>query len=432
MRPFNVLMPMEFRSLSNFSSHTTPRKKVLFLTYRFPYPLSGGDRLKSYHLLRHLSEIADVDLISIDEWNSGHGENLEHIKLFAKNVTVVPFSRAAAWARVLFTLPTQTPVEYGWYDVPAMQEAVDSALGNNLYDLIVCFFVRTAIYVKDVKGTPKLLVAEDSRLLMQERSSEKFSFTGEYFIRNNDAKKLRRYEPQMFRHFDLVTFVAKPDQNMVRALDPALNTAILTNGIDIRSYHYSEDAREDALLFAGVLSVYHNKRMAQRIMRNVYPLVKDKQPCSLIIVGKSPERDLVEMANEIRGVELHGDVVDTKLFYKSAKVFVHPQDTGAGIQNKLLEALALGCAVVTTSVGAAGIEGLIDGVNCLVRNTDQEMASACAELLRDEEKRLRLTRAGRALIEERYTWDTIFDQFDQVIGSLVPNFFHSNELMQAA
>lgn len=425
-------MPMEFRSLSNFSSHTPQRKKVLFLTYRFPYPLSGGDRLKSYHLLRHLSEVADVDLISIDEWNSGHGENLEHIKLFANNVTVVPFNRTAAWARVLFTLPTQTPVEYGFYDVPAMQKAVDTALGRNLYDLIVCFFVRTAIYVKDVKGTPKLLVAEDSRLLMQERSSENFSFTGEYFIRNNDAKKLRRYEPQMFRHFDLVTFVAKPDQNMVRALDPALNTAILTNGIDIRSYHYSEGGREDALLFAGVLSVYHNKRMAQRIMRDVYPKVNAIEPCSLFIVGKSPETDLIEMAKGIHGVELHGDVADTKLFYKSAKVFVHPQDTGAGIQNKLLEALALGCAVVTTSVGAAGIEGLIDGVNCLVRNSDQEMAAACAELLRDEDKRLRLTRAGRALIEERYTWDTIFDQFDDVIESLAPDFFHTNELMQAA
>jgi glycosyltransferase involved in cell wall biosynthesis len=267
---------------------------------------------------------------------------------------------------------------------------------------------------------------------MQERSSEKFSFTGEYFIRNNDAKKLRRYEPHIFRHFDLVTFVAKPDQNMVRALDPALNTAILSNGIDIRSYHYSEDGREDAILFAGVLSVYHNKRMAERIMKDVYPKVHAEQPCSLFIVGKSPERDLIEMANGIHGVELHPDVADTKIFYKSAKVFVHPQDTGAGIQNKLLEALALGCAVVTTSVGASGIEGLIDGVNCLVRNTDEEMAAACTELLRDENKRVRLTRAGRTLIEEHYTWDTIFDQFDEVIATLVPDFFFTNELIQAA
>jgi len=420
-------MPMEFRSLSNFSSGSTPRKKVLFLTYRFPYPLSGGDRLKSYHLLRHMSEIADVDLISIDEWNSGNGQNLEHMKLFAKNVTVVPFSRPSAWARVLMTLPTQTPVEYGWYDVPAMQRAVDKALENNSYDLIVCFFLRTAIYVKNVKDTPKLLIAEDSRLLMQERSSEKFSFTGEYFIRNNDAKKLRRYEPQMYRHFDMVTFVAKPDQAMVHALDPGIRTAIVTNGIDLSSYHYSEGGREDALLFAGVLSVYHNKRMAERIMRTIYPKVRESEPCSLFVVGKSPEKEIIELAKETKGVELHADVADTRIFYKSAKIFVHPQDTGAGIQNKLLEALALGCAVVTTPVGAAGIEGLVDGVNCLVRSTDEAIAQACAELLRDEEKRLRLAREGRALIEKHYSWNKVFDQLDRVIATVSPRFFEEKK-----
>lgn len=421
MKPINFAMPMEFRSISNFLSHTPTRKRVLFLTYRFPYPLSGGDRLKSYHLLRHLSTKADVDLISIDEWNSGHGKNLEHIKQFAKNVTVVPFNRVAAWARVLFTLPTQTPVEYGWYDVPAMQEAVDAALGSNLYDLIVCFFVRTAIYVKDVKGTPKLLVAEDSRLLMQERSSKEFSLTGEYFIRNNDAKKLRRFEPLLFRCFDMVTFVAKPDQQKVRSMDPTLNTSILTNGIDISSYHYSEDGRENTLLFSGVLSVYHNIRMAKRSIRKIYPVVNALSPCTFDIVGKSPATELLHAARRSPGVTIHGDVPDTKVFYKKAKVFVHPQDTGAGIQNKLLEALALGCAVVTTPVGAAGIEGLIDGVNCLIRNTDEEMAAACAELLQDEEKRLALTRAGRALIEEYYTWDKIFDQFDDVLSAVAPD-----------
>jgi polysaccharide biosynthesis protein PslH len=343
----------------------------------------------------------------------------------------VPFNRIAAWARVLFTLPTQTPVEYGWYDVPAMQKTVNEALEKNHYDLIVCFFLRTAVYVKDVKRTPKLLIAEDSRLLMQERSSEKFSFTGEYFIRNNDAKKLRRYEPQMFRHFDLVTFVAKPDQAMVHALDPSIPTAIVTNGIDLPSYQYSEGGREDALLFAGVLSVYHNKRMAERIMRDIYPKVCESEPCSLFIVGKSPVKETLELAKATNGVELHADVADIQIFYNSAKVFVHPQDTGAGIQNKLLEALALGCAVVTTPVGAAGIEGLVDGMNCLVRTTDNEMATACAELLRDEEKRLRLTRAARALIEERYSWQRVFDELDEAVSFVAPEFFVENELTQA-
>jgi glycosyltransferase involved in cell wall biosynthesis len=163
--------------------------------------------------------------------------------------------------------------------------------------------------------------------------------------------------------------------------------------------------------------------MAERIMRLIYPKVRDSQPCSLLVVGKSPEKDLLELAKGTKGVELHADVSDTKLFYKSAKIFVHPQDTGAGIQNKLLEALALGCAVVTTSVGAAGIEGLVDGVNCIVRNTDEEIAAACAELLRNEDKRIMLARAGRTLIEEHYSWNKVFNQLDRVISTVTPRFF---------
>src|ERR1700730_15788458 len=83
MRPFQPLTSLPFRTVNNFASHTISPKKVLFLTYRFPYPLSGGDRLKSYHLLRHLSEISQVDLISLDEWGTATHENLQQIKQFA-------------------------------------------------------------------------------------------------------------------------------------------------------------------------------------------------------------------------------------------------------------------------------------------------------------------------------------------------------------
>ena len=96
MRPFQPLTSLPFRTVNNFASHTISPKKVLFLTYRFPYPLSGGDRLKSYHLLRHLSEISQVDLISLDEWGTATHENLGHIKQFASTITVVPFNKTSA------------------------------------------------------------------------------------------------------------------------------------------------------------------------------------------------------------------------------------------------------------------------------------------------------------------------------------------------
>ncbi|MFI5263602.1 MAG: hypothetical protein ACHQM6_03705, partial [Candidatus Kapaibacterium sp.] len=174
MKPFQPLTSLPFRTVNNFASHTPSPKKVLFLTYRFPYPLSGGDRLKSYHLLRHLSEISEVDLISLDEWQTATHENLTHIKQFASTVTVVPFSKAKAARRAAFSFFTKTPVEYAWYNSPQMQEVVDIALEHKRYDLIVCFFMRTAEYVKDVTDIPKILVAEDSRLLADERATEQF------------------------------------------------------------------------------------------------------------------------------------------------------------------------------------------------------------------------------------------------------------------
>src|SRR5206468_1825094 len=141
MNQFEPLVSLPFRSVnSNFAPNAPEKKKILFLAYRFPYPLSGGDRLKSYHLLRHLSEISEVDLISLDEWNTATHENLQRIKQFASTVTVVPFNKAAAIKRAALSLFTKTPTEIAWYYSPQMQEVVDIALASKRYDLIVCFF----------------------------------------------------------------------------------------------------------------------------------------------------------------------------------------------------------------------------------------------------------------------------------------------------
>src|SRR5205807_6077669 len=130
MKPFEPLTSLPFRSINQFSSQAVLPKKVLFLTHRFPYPLTGGDRLKSYHLLRHLSEISEVDLIALDEWSTATHENLQHIKQFACTVTVVPFNKTVATARAAFSLFSKTPTEIAWYYSPQMQEVVDIALAS--------------------------------------------------------------------------------------------------------------------------------------------------------------------------------------------------------------------------------------------------------------------------------------------------------------
>ncbi len=424
MTPFQPITSLPFRTVNNFSSHTTSPKKVLFLTYRFPYPLSGGDRLKSYHLLRHLSEISQVDLISLDEWGTATHENLSHIKQFASTVTVVPFNKTAAIGRAAASLLTKTPIENTWYHSPQMQEVVDIALEHKRYDLIVCFFMRTAVYVTDVTNTPKILIAEDSRLLADERATEKFSFTPDYFVRKNDAVKLRTYEPQMIAHFDITTFVAAPDRERVLSEDSTLKTTILSNGVDTETYGFFEGEKENAILFAGHLGIYHNKLMAERILKNIYPKIRERSPnTKLYIVGQDPDESLATLISQTPGAELHENVPDMKTYYEKAALFLHPQDVGAGIQNKLLESMAMGTPVVTSVIGASGIEGIIDRMHLVVSETDEDFVEAAISLLADNTECRRLAANARTLIEQRYTWELIFDRFDKIISGVLPNFF---------
>jgi len=284
--------------------------------------------------------------------------------------------------------------------------------------------MRTAEYVKDVTDTPKILVAEDSRLLADERATEKFSMTAEYFVRKIDAGKMKSYEPYLASKFNITTFVAQPDEHRLLAINPTLKTAILSNGVDTEEYSFSEGGRENGILFSGHLGIYHNRMMAERILKNIFPKIHARSPqTKLYIVGKDPDAALSALVQATPGAELHGNVPDMKPYYKKASVFIHPQEVGAGIQNKLLECMAMGVPVVTSAVGASGIQGIIDRMHVLVSETDEEFVEAALALLAHEEECRRLAANARKLIEQRYTWNVIFDSFDKIISQVTSNFF---------
>lgn len=405
------------------SQTSSQQRNVLFLCYRFPYPLVGGDRVKSYHLLRHLSTIANVDLITMDEWDTGHGEALDHLRSFCRSVTVVPFRKTAASLRIASALLSSTPIEAAYYNDPVMQRTVDSALASNSYDLAISFFIRTACYLEDAP-VQKMLVAEDSRLLADERATKHVALNPEYFVRRIDAIRLRRYEPAMIKKFSVTTFVASPDEERVRSIDPALRTAILTNGVDLGRFAFNDGERENAILFAGHLGIYHNRLMVERIVTKIYPQIRAARPdVKLWIAGKDPSPALRRLIEQTEGAELFANPDDMRPFYAKAKVFVHPQDIGAGIQNKLLEAMAIGCPVVTTPIGASGIDGIINGMHVMVSETDEEFVINGLRLLADAKESSWLARNSRTLIEHKYNWEQVFSSLEDIIEGIAPNFF---------
>ncbi|MDP4198888.1 MAG: glycosyltransferase [Bacteroidota bacterium] len=403
------------------------RPRILFLSHRFPFPLIGGDRIKAYHLVRHLSTEAQVDLIALDEAHAATPETANALDAFA-NVRIVPFDHARALRRVVTHVISTTPIEFTYYNDRAMQQAVDEALAANEYDLIVCFFLRTAHFVRNHTRTPKLLVAEDARVILEERASQRFSLWrspsdhAQYLIRKMDAIRLRSYEPRaMAKGFARITFVSKADEHRILMADPTLPTGIVSNGISLADNDFYDGPREDSLIFFGHLGTYHNILMARRLLKSVYPMIRQGSPSTkLAVVGKSPDPQIVKLVQHTSGATLFPDVKDMRPYLRRAKVLVHSQTVGAGIQNKLLEAMALGTPIVTTPVGASGIEGLEDGVHALIRSTDQELADATLMLLRDPARASELARNARALVETRYTWEHMFRALDQTIREIVP------------
>lgn len=421
------------------SNGHAPKKRILFLSHRFPFPLIGGDRIKAYHLVRHLSQIADVDLIALDEAHAVTPETAHALDPFA-NVRIVPFDHARAMRRVVTHLASSTPVEFTYYNDRDMQRAVDEALAKNTYDLIICFFLRTAHLVKNHTATPKLLVAEDARIILEERASQRFSLwrspsdQAQYIIRKLDALRLRTFEPRMMAQgFARITFVSKADEHRILMADPSLPTGIVSNGIELSDYDFYDGPREDRLIFFGHLGTYHNILMARRLLKDVFPKIHQGSPTTqLSVVGKSPDPKIIKLIEHTPCTELHPDVKDMRPYLRSAKVLVHAQTVGAGIQNKLLEAMAIGTPIVTTPVGASGIEGLIDGVHALIRSTDEEIAEATLMLLKNPEMASALARNARALVETRYTWEHMFRALDETVRDIVPDFFeHARPAVKA-
>ncbi len=395
------------------------RPRILFLSHRFPYPPIGGDRVKAYHLLRHLASWADVDVISLDE--AGTASKDPPGLAAVRSIRSVPFNKMRAALRIIQSLATKRPIEFAYYRAPEMRQAVDEALTKNQYDLVISFFLRTAECVTAWTKTPKLLIAEDARIILQERASERFALSPQYVVRKIDALKLRKFEPRvMSQGFDLVTFVAREDESRIREADASIPTAILSNGVDLAEFGFSLAPRAMEVVFAGHLGVYHNVVMATRLIERIFPLIRKAVPdARLTIVGKDPSSALASTIARTNGATLEANVPDVKPYLRRASVFVHPQDVGAGIQNKLLEAMAIGTPVVTSAVGASGIEGVVNEKHALVRESDAEFAAAAIALLRDEEKRMRIAASARHLIEQRYSWEHVFEKLDQIVRHLI-------------
>jgi len=218
--------------------------------------------------------------------------------------------------------------------------------------------------------------------------------------------------------FAVTTFVSQEDVDAMRDLNPSQRYAVVTNGVDLDRFFYQEDQGSRAgVLFAGKLDVQANHIMASTVIEDIFPMVRVLRPeATLTIAGASPLPALHSMIGD--GMQLDADVPDLVPYLHRHAVFLHPHRGGSGIQNKVLEAMSAGCAVVTTPTGLQGIEAE-HGVHCLIAERATEMADHVAFLLSNPDERRRLAANARDLMVRTHSWAHVNDQIDDVIASVL-------------
>lgn len=395
-------------------------RTILFLTPRYPWPLIGGDRVKAYHLLRHLAAQHNVILVTFNHGDHPTPEQRAAIEGLGVEVHAVPLAPLHAALASVRTFTTDLPLEITFYTRPDFRAIVDNLVAHRGIDLGISFFMRTAEYLRPYPALPKVLIAEDCRVEYQTRSTEAARSPIQKLVRWWETRQLLRYEPVVIEEFDVTTFVSPEDITASTGLNARATYALVTNGVDMERFAFHEGhAERHGLLFAGKLDVLANHLMATTIIRRILPSVREAVPnTTLTIAGAGPRRALRSLAST--GIRIDADVPDLVPYFHRAAVFVHPHHGGSGIQNKVLEAMATGCPVVTTPSGLQGIEAT-HGVHAMIGTTPEELAAHVITILRDEDLRATLARNARQLMVDTHSWSHVFEQMDDVIASVLPN-----------
>ncbi|MFN8496842.1 MAG: glycosyltransferase family 4 protein [Anaerolineae bacterium] len=390
--------------------------RILFLSPWLPLPQDNGSKIRIYNLLRGLASRHDVSLLAFSRATDQH-DHLPALRELCSQVELVPW-KAFEPDSLCARLGLISPKPRSLVDThsPRMQQLIMDELRNAPYDAIVASELTMGTYAGSFAGIPALL--EDLELggyagLPREGSRRAV-------VRHKLTwLKTRSYVARLLKHFRTVTVVSPQEYSIVSPLlQPSQHVAMVPNCLDCAAYEpIQAHPLPNSLIFSGALTYAANYDGLSYFLEEIYPLVKAAVPAATLRVTGRCEGVPLPTAFDDESIHFDGYIDDIKTAVARSWVSIVPIRKGSGTRLKILEALALGTAVVSTSKGAEGLE-LEHGVHLLLADTPQDFAEATIQLLKNAELRFRLGRNGQQRIAEKYDWSRVLPQFVGLVEAL--------------
>jgi glycosyltransferase involved in cell wall biosynthesis len=391
------------------------RKRILILSSRLPYPPIGGDRLKNYWLLKILSKHFDVHLVSITEKNIPK-EFYNWVNELGITHKLFPKSKREHILSTLRSVWNREPLQVNYFYFKDIQKYIDEIYSE--FDILFATLIRTAKYVA-TKQKPKILEMTDLISLNYERSKQKTASLFWKIIYNIESFRLKQFEITCAKLFNRVLLVNKEEVEILKNYTSLDNSIIfLPNGVDeyLLSYNRTNPKYKNCISFFGKMDYQPNIDAVLWFVNNVLKyLNKNIKFC---IVGANPTKEIKNLEKKFNNIIVTGFVKDPYEILKSSLCVVAPMQTGAGIQNKVLEAMALGTKVILSSLAAKPI-GAIHGRDYLVIDDPLEMAKAINDIYKNQQLYNHLIENSRKFIKENFTWSIYERKLLEVIEEVL-------------
>ncbi len=381
--------------------------RILFITSRFPLPTVKGDKLRSWQIIRKLASEHDVTLLSYID-TSEEVDLLPEVQKVCHTETV-PFGKLSGGLRLLRGIFDYRPFQVLLYESPEMKRLAGKYIPHS--DIVHLSTLRPAGNLPDDMDCRLVVDFCDAFSLNWLRRAEKARFPSSGLLRS-ESNRLRKCESSLIERADLSLAVGPID---AKALGDS--TRIVPNSVDLDAFHPpAETIERKDIIFTGNLSYSMNIEAATGMANNIFPKILEQCPdTKLRLVGTNPSPAVRALASD--NVEITGFVPSVADEIRSARVAVTPLVSGAGLQNKVLEAMGCATPVVSTSIANAGI-GAVDGVNILIADDPDKFAALVVKLLSDRDKAAEIGQNGRIFAEENFSWESTRDLLLQLYSEL--------------
>lgn len=389
--------------------------RVLVILPSLPFPPDDGGKLRSAHLVRHLAAEHDVALVCFGSGEQRPQHNREHAGAGLQRLDVVPLPVPAS--RVT-TLLSPAPSEVETFKSEAMADLVATLVAEFSPDVVLAGDPALTQYVTPYGGRIRVLDYA-CEFTLQFRRLQTISRGSQRVLWLLRRLKMVRYMRHAADHYDLCVVNSDQDRQALLASSPGWRkVAVVPNGLDLAGYPLNMAAPEpNTLVFPGAVSYPPNRDAVAYYVDAIHPRVRAQVPeARLLITGAVPEGTA---APRVAGVEYTGYVPDVRRPIAEAWACLVPMRAGCGGPRlKVLEALALGTPVVSTSIGAEGLDGT-PGRDILIADDPAGFAADTVAVLRSRDLRNRLAAAGRQLVVEQYNWEVLGARFADLVAAEV-------------